>query len=257
MKSIIKNIHINFFAPRFWARIHATNELLLNHKFNKTIVAEVGCGNGIFAATWLKTFNDTKEFDIFEPSQMAIKNTKAASNNDSRIKYYPEGIDALAEKNNHYDSIFCFDVIEHLEQDMDALLKIHASLKPNASLLLSVPCHSSRFSNSDIWAGHYRRYNKKELYEKLQSLGYTILDFYSYGYPFIRTLNILSNIFYSNKNKKESSSQQQKTLRSGTSRTKIPLIKLLYLLILPLLKIQSLFKYYDVGDGYIVIAQKK
>src|SRR3546814_6549126 len=56
-----------------------------------------------------------------------------------------------------------FEVLEHIEDDHAALRQWLGWLKPGGILLMSVPAHPSQWNAADVWAGHFRRYRKREL----------------------------------------------------------------------------------------------
>jgi len=69
-------------------------------------------------------------------------------------------------------AISLFDVIEHLENPTDLLQEAHRVLEPNGRLLLTVPAHSWLFGEEDSFAGHYRRYSKKNLLATIEGAGF-------------------------------------------------------------------------------------
>lgn len=56
-------------------------------------------------------------------------------------------------------------------------------LKPNGTLLMSVPAHASKWTHADTWADHYRRYEKTELCQLLEKAGFRILMVENWGFP--------------------------------------------------------------------------
>lgn len=63
----------------------------------------------------------------------------------------------------HFDSILYIDVIEHIENDAEELLRARDLLRPGGHLIILVPAHQWLYSPFDKAIGHYRRYNKKRL----------------------------------------------------------------------------------------------
>jgi SAM-dependent methyltransferase len=89
------------------------------------------------------------------------------------------------------DYLFAFEVLEHVENDRDALATWRSWLRPGATLLLSVPAHKRKWTTSDIWAGHYRRYERAELFQLVSATGFAIEHFESYGFPLANMLSPL------------------------------------------------------------------
>ena len=63
---------------------------------------------------------------------------------------------------NSFDSIVCINVLEHIENDFDEMIKIFVSLQPRSYFLLFVPAMNFLYSRMDKRIGHYRRYNKED-----------------------------------------------------------------------------------------------
>jgi SAM-dependent methyltransferase len=82
-----------------------------------------------------------------------------------------------------FDLICAFEVIEHIEDDADALALWRDRLRPGGWCLLSTPAHPRRFGPSDRLAGHYRRYGRQGLATLLRSAGFEEEIVWSYGFP--------------------------------------------------------------------------
>lgn len=71
-------------------------------------------------------------------------------------------------KNGCLPAIGVFDVTEHIKDDVGFLKHLHDLLEPGGMLYLTVPAYNLLWSDADIYAGHFKRYNFKTL-EKLCS----------------------------------------------------------------------------------------
>lgn len=71
-----------------------------------------------------------------------------------------------------FDSIVCLNVLEHIENDSKALKNMFKLLKSGGKLCLLVPAHELLYSNFDNSLGHFRRYSKSNLNEKLLATGF-------------------------------------------------------------------------------------
>jgi SAM-dependent methyltransferase len=76
---------------------------------------------------------------------------------------------------SEFDAAGAFDVLEHIERDVDALNEIRRVLKPNGVLLLTVPQHPWLWSRADEMSRHQRRYRRSDLIARLHGAGYEIL----------------------------------------------------------------------------------
>lgn len=87
-----------------------------------------------------------------------------------------------------FDVIGAFDVIEHIKEDSEVLKQMHQAIQPGGGVLLTVPIHRWLWSAQDEYAHHVRRYQVKELKEKVEQAGFTILRktaFVSFLLPFM------------------------------------------------------------------------
>src|SRR5690606_25250607 len=88
------------------------------------------------------------------------------------IPAFPEIISELrADWNASFDIVLSLDVLEHIERDEVALSQWVSILKPGGKLVLSVPAHQRKWSNGDVWAGHFRRYDKEPIRQLVEKVG--------------------------------------------------------------------------------------
>jgi glycosyltransferase involved in cell wall biosynthesis len=73
-----------------------------------------------------------------------------------------------------FDTAVCFNVIEHVNDDGAALAGLRKLLVPGGLLLLIVPAHPWLFGSLDEHLGHFRRYEKAALTEKLSAAGFEV-----------------------------------------------------------------------------------
>jgi 2-polyprenyl-3-methyl-5-hydroxy-6-metoxy-1,4-benzoquinol methylase len=66
-----------------------------------------------------------------------------------------------------FDVVVCNDVIEHIEDDRRAIKNLWTYVKPGGMLVITVPAHSFLYSQRDVDWGHFRRYNRDELVQKM------------------------------------------------------------------------------------------
>jgi SAM-dependent methyltransferase len=73
-----------------------------------------------------------------------------------------------------FDSVLCFNVLEHIVDDEGALASLGAALKPGGRLLVLVPAHPFLYGTIDRALDHVRRYRRGELRSKLTDAGFTV-----------------------------------------------------------------------------------
>lgn len=137
---------------------------------------EVGCGSGnvIGALANARLWRRIVGTEI---------HTAGLSLARTRLPQEVELIQADARKmplRNAFDLAGCFDVLEHIDNDEDAIAGIAAALVPGGGFIVTVPQHPSLWSVSDDIAHHQRRYVRGELEGKLDRAGFEILFSTSY-----------------------------------------------------------------------------
>lgn len=80
-------------------------------------------------------------------------------------------LDQIEEK---FDVIYSSNVLEHIHDDESTLRQIYAKLKPNGRLVLYLPAFQCLYSKFDASIGHFRRYDKSEVIEKLGNAGFLV-----------------------------------------------------------------------------------
>jgi ubiquinone/menaquinone biosynthesis C-methylase UbiE len=80
-----------------------------------------------------------------------------------------------------YDSIVAINVLEHVRDDLLALHETYKMLKKGGILIILVPCHKFLYNVIDKNIGHFRRYTKKELCDKVKETNFTILSMHYFN----------------------------------------------------------------------------
>jgi SAM-dependent methyltransferase len=76
---------------------------------------------------------------------------------------------------NSVGLIIAFDVIEHVDDDLNAIRELYQVLRKGGILILTVPAFNLLWGIQDVVTGHKRRYSRKEILVKLRQGGFTIL----------------------------------------------------------------------------------
>ena len=72
-------------------------------------------------------------------------------------------INGLPFRDERFDLVCAFDVIEHSRDDRQVFAELSRVLKDDGILIMSVPLHPHLWTEFDGWAGHARRYVPDEL----------------------------------------------------------------------------------------------
>lgn len=78
-------------------------------------------------------------------------------------------VDAIGER--RFDTVFCMNVLEHIQDDSAAVHNLLAGLDSGGHLLLLVPAFQSLYNDLDRLAGHVRRYTCTKLVRVLPPAG--------------------------------------------------------------------------------------
>lgn len=89
----------------------------------------------------------------------------------------------LPPSDARYDLLFAFEVLEHIADARAALARWVTYLLPGARVMLSVPAYADRWTATDTWAGHVRRYDRDDFVALVQSCGLRVLRCRHYGFP--------------------------------------------------------------------------
>ncbi len=83
---------------------------------------------------------------------------------------------------NYFKAIIGINVLEHIKDDTKALNNMYQLLQPKGNLLLLVPAKQIAYTQLDKRLGHFRRYEKDTLLQKLTQAGFSIEEFYFFNF---------------------------------------------------------------------------
>lgn len=131
---------------------------------------ELGCGTG-FVLRGVAEDNPRLRLTGGDAATAALVHARARVPNASFLQVDARELPFRSEM----DIIGAFDVIEHIEEDVEVLQEMRRALKPNGGVVLTVPQHQFLWSMADEHARHKRRYSRRELVEKVRCAGFQIL----------------------------------------------------------------------------------
>jgi len=100
--------------------------------------------------------------------------------------HYTDASAAETYPAEQFDTVICMNVVEHIENDVEALSNIRRSLDKNGRAIVLVPNGPRLFGSLDRVLGHYRRYTREQLVRACQDAGFTVekvLKFNRVGTP--------------------------------------------------------------------------
>jgi SAM-dependent methyltransferase len=80
----------------------------------------------------------------------------------------------LPFRTGEFSHVVCSEVLEHLDNDRQALRELHRVLKPNGYLLITFPHRRIYYSFDDSFVGHKRRYELEDMRNLLSETGFFI-----------------------------------------------------------------------------------
>ncbi len=134
-------------------------------------ILDAGCGTGLLSLELLKDGCDVVAVD-HEASMVDISTNTFRNGGFPDVvasKLSLEHLDELGKQ--EFDEIYCCDVIEHVEDDVDAMCQLRSLLRPDGQLVITVPAWQFLFSERDERMGHYRRYSRRALLDLCRTCG--------------------------------------------------------------------------------------
>ncbi len=137
-------------------------EELMNFIAQSRTVLDFGAGNGEFAR---RLNSDEINVDCLEidPNFSAALKTEG-------FKVFS----SLSEITGTYEKIYSLNVLEHIEDDISALKTLHNLLATDGKIFIYVPAFMLLYSSFDKKIGHFRRYTKRQLSQRLKAGGFHI-----------------------------------------------------------------------------------
>lgn len=239
--------------PRYLLRCWVAKRLIRSLRPRDFV--EIGAASG-HMAQWMSQQQGMTGTAV-EISPSALQMMKERLQGNDQVTIFDRDSREL-EPGSMFDLLLSMEVLEHIEDDIAALENWFDLVRPGGHLLLSVPAHQRMFSSEDEMAGHFRRYSRLELVEKIENAGFETPRILSYGFPLGLILKRGRTWAASRKLRTDKRSRQQRTEASGVERKRW--LSLRWLLndffMLPFNLIQMPFLRFDFSDGYIAVARK-
>ena len=136
-------------------------------------VAEIGAGMGNLSQLLLETGID--KLCAFEPSANMYPLLEEKFRDTERIVTFNGYFEETGRQyRDFFDSVVYVNVLEHIEDDRNALLFARTTLRNDGYLLIFVPALSWLFSDFDRAVGHFRRYHKRPLSDLVKTAGFRV-----------------------------------------------------------------------------------
>lgn len=161
------------------------------------VVCELGAGIGTFSSLLLE--EDIHQLILVEPAHNLFAHLRDHFITEARVQVVNGEVERHADRlrEGRVDTIVSVNVLEHIDDDRRTLATITKILSFGGTLLLFVPALPWLFGSLDEALGHFRRYRKTELEEKVTEAGFRILDLKFMNFPGIVTWFVAGRILRS------------------------------------------------------------
>jgi SAM-dependent methyltransferase len=135
-------------------------------------VLEIGVGHGSYADV-LQNYGDYIGVDIDPLSVEEARQRLPELDFQTVDITSPEFIELAAKRD--VKTIICLNVLEHIEDDVQAITNLAKALRPGGHLLIIVPALELLYNDLDRLAGHHRRYDRNQMQSRLNRAGLDIV----------------------------------------------------------------------------------
>jgi SAM-dependent methyltransferase len=100
-------------------------------------------------------------------------------------------ITSLPFKDKQFDAVVCVDVLEHVDDDGQALREVRRICKPGGRLIATVPAFQFLWSRRDVQLHHKRRYTLGQFKRRVRGEGFKILKASYVNFPLFVPLLVM------------------------------------------------------------------
>jgi glycosyltransferase involved in cell wall biosynthesis/phospholipid N-methyltransferase len=143
-------------------------------------VLEIGAGTGNMSVHLMP--RETYWATDVNPHYLDYLLTLSATRPYMRVAQ-TNAMDRQSYPRDQFDTVVCLNVIEHVEDDLQALQNIRDTLAEDGRAIILVPCGPGLYGTLDEVLGHFRRYTKEQLVSVAQKAGFHIEQVLSFNRP--------------------------------------------------------------------------
>jgi len=224
-------------------------------RFVRTIqpisVLEIGPGVGAVAVRWCRQYS----YAAVEPDPASrIACQQAISATDVRVV---ASLNEIGERK--FDLVAAFEVLEHIEDDIAALVQWRRHLGGGGHILLSVPAGPDRLGPSDRAVGHHRRYDRESITTALDRAGFDSVDIRYNGVGLGHAVKWMSDRIVQRRDPAADATIEERTGLSGRflQPTSHAHASINALVATPFALLQRGFERGSIGTGLVAMAQRR
>ena len=237
-------------GPAFLARTYLVDRALRRLRPSRLLV--VGCGRGNVTAIAARHAPEIVATDV---ASDAIAETRSRLEGRDGARAFVADIlagdwgEVPGDQRGPFDCILLSEVLEHVEDDTEALNTCRALLAEQGSLLITVPADPNLWTALDDLVGHKRRYTKAALISKLEGAGFCVSSLVNWGFPITGWLE------------RRGATMRARRLQQRAPAGEFPpllrrLMPATSVAFRVLARIEPLFSSLDRGAGYVVVAHR-
>ncbi|MFI4881902.1 MAG: class I SAM-dependent methyltransferase, partial [Phycisphaerales bacterium JB064] len=138
-------------------------------------VLEAGCGIGNFTEQLLDRERLVcADLDPYYTEVIGRRYSHLANIRTTRMDLSdPKDFEAIADEQP--DTVISLNVVEHIEDDLATLKNYFSVLQPGGHAVILVPAHEWLFTECDKTLGHFRRYTRAMLAERMKQAGFEVV----------------------------------------------------------------------------------
>ncbi|MQA07294.1 MAG: methyltransferase domain-containing protein [Pseudonocardiaceae bacterium] len=133
-------------------------------------VLEVGAGLGEFA----DGFTGLDRYVVTDVDPDAVERMKKRFADRSEVEVCQFDIDGQVPLADPVESLIAINVLEHIEDDVEALRCLSKSVTSSGNIVLFVPGYQQLYGEFDRKVGHYRRYTPATVTAAAEGAGLTV-----------------------------------------------------------------------------------
>jgi SAM-dependent methyltransferase len=130
-------------------------------------IFDIGGGNGFVALALAQAGFDVA---VVEPSRAGAKNAQERG----LPCVICSTLEGAGFRDESLPAVGLFDVVEHIEDDLTFLRSIRQMMTSGGRIYATVPAYPALWSESDVKAGHFRRYTLQEVRSLFEGAGFSV-----------------------------------------------------------------------------------
>jgi 2-polyprenyl-3-methyl-5-hydroxy-6-metoxy-1,4-benzoquinol methylase len=158
------------------ARRYAAHLFELFRPYIGRRVLEVGCGIGTMSERLAGVADLVLAIEPNPSCAVQVRERMQGERRFALRECLLEACDAAELASHRFDTVFCVNVLEHIEDDAAALALFTRVVQPGGHVLIWVPALPAAYGPLDAELGHHRRYTKRSLSQAFERANLEIVS---------------------------------------------------------------------------------